>query len=881
MNISKINLPAYDWQQAWVLGSQEVGGKAAQLAALARYGLPSAEGIVLKATDCRRLFSPEHWNAAIEACEQHDWAALDDAKRALMQIANDDSLISHVTQLLEARAWTATALAVRSSAPGEDSQQASFAGIHETMLHVIGPQAVCSAIIQVIASIWTPVAVLYREKVKMSHQMASMAVVLMPMLKAQSAGVIFTRHPRSGREDQLLISAVAGLADKLVAGLTDGEDIVVQRDWACIEWEVIERRPSNEMVRDAENRTATTMSLAHVLSDQDAIRLARIALETAYAFDYSSPFLDIEWVFDGHEFTLVQARPITHKVCHSYSAIREQGFIWTRGNTREILPYPVTVSETTVMQNAVNHMLEQPHRVVGHDLLEGVQRIAFFHGHAYLNASLIQWEIYHGFGLTPEVSNFVIGGHQECIQVPTISGRERLQMLMNMAKAALLYNRARSKGLQEVQQVEAEAKTWSSADLHEVTDTTLLEELADRAANTYRRRFGMCMMQGASGSLLELRKRIVAALPDQLKLNADAITAALMTEGDTSVSAQQAYDMLRLAQLAARDDKARELLQQNSIKFGENTVGAESLFKEAYENFMHCYGHRGNYESYVSRPSWREDPRELHQSILGLLQADENTLRSRQIEQQIWAQRIIKKHFNLAQRILLRVLSKQAKQECNQRELARSTFAKLLERCRYVLLELGSRLQARHVLNHADDIFHLTMEEIHACFEHRIDATAIQFRVHDRMKKVNEWQQQSIPDLIYEGQISNNTQTNTNTVTKSNKPTDSDYWPGIAISMASYEGIVRKITHPDQIEKLQQGEIMLAPSTDPSWLGLFLKAGGVIVETGGYLSHSAIVARELGIPTIVNIPGIMEQLEDGEFVKIDGEASCLIRSNRH
>ncbi|WMW79222.1 PEP/pyruvate-binding domain-containing protein [Undibacterium cyanobacteriorum] len=881
MSTSHINLTAYNWVQAWELGAHEVGGKAAQLAALARYGLPSAEGFVLKARDCRQLFNPELWKAAIEASEQHDWAALEETKNALMQSANEESLIAHVTQLLEARTWTSTALAVRSSAPGEDSQQASFAGIHETVLHVIGLEAVCSAIIQVIASIWTPAAALYREKVKMPHQAASMAVVLMPMLKAQSAGVIFTRHPRSGREDQLLISAVAGLADKLVAGLTDGEDIVIQRDWSCMEWEVIERRSSNDVVRNTENRTASTIPLTHVLSDQDAIRLAQIALQTAYAFDYSSPFLDIEWVFDGYEFTLVQARPITHKVCHSYSAIREQGFIWTRGNTREILPYPVTVSETTVMQNAVNHMLAQPHRVVGHKLLEGVQRIAFFHGHAYLNASLIQWEIYHGFGLAPEVSNFVIGGHQESIEVPKISGRERLQMLMNMAKAALLYNSARNKGLQEVQQVEAEAKTWSTAGLREMPDTALLEELGERSVNTYRHRSGMCMMQGASGSLLELRKRIIAALPDHLKLNADAITAALMTDGDTSVSAQQAYDMLRLAQLAARDDKAREFLQQNSKEYDVSALGAESLFREAYENFMYCYGHRGNYESYVSRPSWREDPRELHQSILGLLQADENTLRSRQNEQQIWAQRIIKQHFNLAQRILLRVLSKQAKQECNQRELARSTFAKLLERCRYVLIELGRRLQARQILNRADEIFHLTVEEIRACFEHRIDTAAIQFRVQDRIKKVSEWQQQNIPDLIYEGQISKKTQASKNAITKSNTATDSDCWPGIAISMASYEGIVRKITHPDQIEKLQQGEIMLAPSTDPSWLGLFLKAGGVIVETGGYLSHSAIVARELGIPTIVNIPGIMAQIEDGDFVKIDGENSCLIRSNRH
>lgn len=881
MNAQVFQLTPLTWEQAWQAGSAEVGGKAAQLAALVRYGCPTPHGIVFTATQCKTLISADLWQSAMQASQAQDWHRLDEIRTQMLKRADDEKLIQALARILDQQAWQGTALAVRSSAPGEDSQLASFAGIHDTVLNVNGAQALAKALLQVVSSIWTSAASLYRQKIGMHDEDANMAVVVMPMIQAQCAGVIFTRHPRSGREDQFLISVVEGLADKLVDGSTDGEDIVVQRDWVGLDWQVKQRRPSSSQHGAHEGINSSNTST--LLNDAQAVTLAKLALDVAYAFDYSEPFLDIEWVFDGQQFHLVQARPITHRACHSYAPIREQGFIWTRGNTREILPYPVTVSETAVMQTAVNHMLSEPHRVVGHALLEGAQRIAFFHGHAYLNASLIQWEIYHGFGIAPELSNFIIGGHQSSVEVPTPTWRERAAMLLNMVKAGLFYNRARAKGLVEVAAIESSAKTWSREHLRHLADRDLLKDLLDRQANTYRHRSGMCMMQGASGSLVELRKQIIKALPEHLKTSADAITAGLMTEGDNSVSAQQAYDMLKLAKLAAQDSRAQVFLKTNDDSSHSSIEQlADSPFATAYRAFIERYGHRGNYESYVSRPSWREDPRELHQSLLALMQVDGQALRQRQLEQQAWARDIIKRHLSFGQRLAIRYLTKQAKQECNQRELARSSFARLLEQARHVLLELGERLVEHAYLNQAQDIFHLTVAEMQQCFHKQIEPSAARHRIDDRQRKIELWQQQTIPDVIHEGVMSSSSQGTTHAPsnTKINREehhTADASWPGIAISMASYQGTVRKITHPNQIGRLNTGDIMLAPSTDPSWLGLFLKAGGVIVETGGYLSHSAIVARELGIPTIVNIPGIMEQINDGDVVRIDGEKAQLVR----
>ena len=76
---------------------------------------------------------------------------------------------------------------------------------------------------------------------------------------------------------------------------------------------------------------------------------------------------------------------------------------------------------------------------------------------------------------------------------------------------------------------------------------------------------------------------------------------------------------------------------------------------------------------------------------------------------------------------------------------------------------------------------------------------------------------------------------------------------------------------------LQAGDVLVAPSTDPAWTPLFLKASALVMETGGYLSHGAIVAREFGIPAVVNVPGIRARLKDGETIRVDGNTGTISR----
>jgi pyruvate,water dikinase len=85
------------------------------------------------------------------------------------------------------------------------------------------------------------------------------------------------------------------------------------------------------------------------------------------------------------------------------------------------------------------------------------------------------------------------------------------------------------------------------------------------------------------------------------------------------------------------------------------------------------------------------------------------------------------------------------------------------------------------------------------------------------------------------------------------------------------------IRHPGENRRLQPGDVLIAPSTDPGWTPLFLRAKALVMEVGGYLSHGAIVAREYGIPAVVNVPGVMKTLHDGESLTIDGDEGKVYR----
>lgn len=288
---------------AW-LGAVEgdvalVGGKAASLDRLARLGFRIPPGF------CLTTEAFEAQLGAIAASE----ALLDALPEEPARVALADAFATgaiapavagelavalvRLTHELESIGAVPVRLAVRSSGIAEDGSAASFAGLHETELDV-PPEGVADAVRRCWASLWSPPAVAYRRRRGLAPDGGGMAVVVQALVPAHAAAVVFTRHPVTGRTNQMVVTAVRGLGDAMVSGTVTPDTWVLDRaTGAALEYTPGDRAPGQDGA-----------ALDAALLDA----LARLA--TSVERGFGAP-VDIEAAAAGDGWYLLQARPIT------------------------------------------------------------------------------------------------------------------------------------------------------------------------------------------------------------------------------------------------------------------------------------------------------------------------------------------------------------------------------------------------------------------------------------------------------------------------------------------------------------------------------------------------------------------------------------------
>jgi pyruvate,water dikinase len=847
------------WESILQAGQQQVGGKAWNLARLARYRFPVPAGVVIPSECYRQWLHASGLEAELLASTDRP-----DSLTGLCAKLNEQPLQLDLAVLPDGP------LAVRSSAPQEDSTEASFAGIHASCLNVSGHEAVTRAVREVWLSLWTPAAIAYRECIGLAHQEASMAVLIMPLIPARASGIAFSHDPLSGCDDRMVIHAVRGLGESLVNGQVNGDEIVLAEDLADARLMVQRITPGHQAMRTdprsiggTETRTIAADPSA-VLDEPRVLELAEQIRLAAFALDYGKPDFDIEWAWDGERFWLLQARPITASGRCTYPELRTQADIWSRGNTRDVVPEPLSPIDWGGSRRLVNAILKQGFMTAGMKLHPGVQRAALFHGRLYLNLSVMQWEGYAALGIMPEAMNHLIGGHQPEIRTPSKTMRSRLRNTLNLIRYLVRAPRRRRAGNREVASVLAMTTKLRSEPLPQ--DDHEYARLLRRYMRLSHGVSDVHFLQGAaSGALNFLVDAIEACLPGE----GHALAAALMTTGPASVTAQQSYDLIDVARQAIADSTARSWLEQrrNSDKGDWQALPEENAFRRAFSDFLQRYGHRGVYETYTRNPRWREQPDYLLDSLIELAETDLDAQKARNAKAAEQAYKRVHQALPWWKRPILKALIRDAKAGSNEREAARSALVAILEVVRRALLELGARWVNRGYIDKPEAIFFLLQFEINTRLEGGMPPETLRPLIADRQRLFEQWQSEEAPDVILlqpDGRVSE--QPDTHTTQQSEK----DAYRGVSVGTGVASGTARLLTSPDQGGRLERGEILVVPSTDPAWTPLFLRAGGLIMETGGYLSHGAIVAREFGIPAVVNLPGILQQIGDGERVEVDG-----------
>jgi pyruvate,water dikinase len=180
-----------------------------------------------------------------------------------------------------------------------------------------------------------------------------------------------------------------------------------------------------------------------------------------------------------------------------------------------------------------------------------------------------------------------------------------------------------------------------------------------------------------------------------------------------------------------------------------------------------------------------------------------------------------------------------------------------------LLLHIGAMLCQCGALDSPEQVFELMLPEILGALHGELPPQGTLELVRDRLARRSEAERHAAPDVVIRDQAA------TIATLAMPLPLRGKTLTGAAIGHGRIRGTARIVLHPSEGARLADGEILVCPSTDPAWTPLFLRASALVMETGGYLSHGAIVARELGVPALINTAGALERISDGMTIEID------------
>lgn len=862
--------PFLTWEQAHTAGAAVVGGKGWNLSRLHRYGFAVPAGGVLDACVYRSLVETPEIAVGLEAIREvgaDDVASarvdqlLAGVRERLVGVGLPDTVRAGVARFLEDEGLQDEALAVRSSAVGEDGEGLAFAGIHESVLNVRGAEAVCEAIVQCFASLWTPQAVAYRRRFNVGDLATPCAVVICRMVGDEptgpvAAGVAFSCEPVTGQREVVTINLARGLGDAVVRGTVQPQQFQVRTHPVS----VVQRQ-------DADDGAA-------ILADDLLSALARLVMRVHWALGEGQDPQDVEWAFDGSMFWLLQARPVTRLPRWSFPGVPAGPTVWSNANIGDSLPNPVTTLTWSVLTSAVQAIVYASLEAVRYPIPDGMEVMRCFAGRPYFDLDSLQWGLYDALGVPTAETNRGMGGFQAEIVVPPghpIRGRAGLARMRRRMRLLGRFRRLAREAPGDIDAMLDRARALRSRDLGSLSDTALQAELRQIQSDVVRFQPTLQLAAAYYGGWMTTAHDVLEfATGDREE---SLVTRMLAAAGDVA-SAEQGYGLYELARLAEQEPDAVQALA-SADPFAWRALDPGSPFRAGMKQYLHRYGHRAVFEMEFASKRWHDDPTYLVSQIrFHVDHPDIPDPRARAEAVRVRAQADLE-NVPWYVRPLVRWLLDRSRSGAGLRENAKSGMAAGVAMVHQVCLELGRRFVDRGTLASRDDIFHLSFLEVEASLDGLWVGAGIRTLVADRRARLATHASQKLPGVI-EGPAA--TAPATTSTAPDRVPPDAfggRAWEGLAAAPGAAGGPACVLSSPHEADRMQQGDVLVAPSTDPGWTPLFLRASAIVMETGGYLSHGAVVAREFGIPAVVNVRDAMEEIRDGDQLAVDGDRGVV------
>lgn len=882
------------------IDNSQIGGKATGLVKLVRAGLPVPDGFVIGTTAYEEFLRAGDLMERIDA----NLAKVDYGNPGQLEVCTaqirllivntpvPDNIEAQIAAYYE-RLGGSAFVAVRSSGTAEDTANASFAGLHDTYLHILGRAGVSEAVRRCWASMWSGRAVSYRNSTGFDHATARIAVVVQVMVDAEVSGVMFTANPLNARTDELIINASWGLGEGIVSGIVVPDEYGLAHRPLAVKRRTIGSKEV-QVVRDPVLGSGTV----HVevppaqrdvccMSDAQLLALGAVGLQVMRY--YGGVPQDLEWAIVAGKVYLLQSRSITgvdftwdEDVDAFQKFPEDDDTVWSGGWAAEFWSGAVSPlfysirSREIAWRNGVIYSLMGFTDLVRLRLLKYRRATVFYN--VELDSRLYQY-------LLPR---FLRAGAL-AYHPPELKARAAAApMKVGRFIWALLrvYTLRRDQSLKNWER-SLRAYAHKNCDTYQFATLDTLRSWPEEKVRAYaveQSRIAAGFLEHAAVGVYIYSKFTLGLLRLMIMKwapSADGFTFQDMISGlpvHTKMATEN-EELWHLAQAVRASPELRALIQQClAPEFFERAGQCEAGRKwvRDYRTFVQRHGHRGHADRDILFNRRCEDPNLDIESLRLLLKALDPTT-PRELEA-----RLIKRREEATKRVYNEVLGgafgglKVAVMKFIhawvlqflvirddwRHSIDRTTLAK-----KWGYSELGRRAAERGLLDEQDDCFFLAEQELFDLLDGKAMLPLIKHKVAARRKVFLAFHARSeVPPGYLQGST----------------PTEFDQagtdasaaLRGTGISRGMIQGRARVVRDLKDIGRITPGDILVCNSTDPAWAPVFPVISGLVLEMGGMLSHGACLSREFGLPA-VQIRGAMQSISDGATIEVSGDTGSV------
>ncbi|MCR5596208.1 MAG: phosphoenolpyruvate synthase [Lachnospiraceae bacterium] len=785
---------------------ETAGGKGANLGEMTSAKIPVPNGVVLTSD-------------AYDAYMEHngiDPYSYEDNGALRKIIVNGIFPGTLKDEIIKAYKGLNSPVAVRSSATAEDLSDASFAGQQETYLNVSGEEALLEAVRKCYASLWGDRAISYRKNTGYDTGRVRLAVVIQEMVRSDFSGVMFTSDP-SGDAGNVHINASYGLGEAIVSGIVSPDEYITDKEGNILREHIGSKEVRIVYSGSGTNKEEVPKELRNkrVMTDDQIFRLVKEGMRIEN--HYGHP-MDIEWAFADDKIYILQARSITTLGGEREKIYTDEDFVGlpkvkpAKGSFREGVLFNLEKTPTPYFPldhdygGNVGYQKEVLFNEIGINFTDGLYPIDE-DGISRINSNKMK--------ITRNIFN-----------VPKYLKRiNDSEANMKNADASLLECTRRF-------EKEKEGSYKSVKELG-----SALKRMRDLVGKTAYDRFLYALFPNAvTGS------RVNKILK---KVDKDLNSYDIL-EGLSYVTADINRRLVKISGFVNEDKAMADYVDTHSY---EEICAKYPELGRMLSEFMDEFGSKSDYNCYcfISR-TWREDKDRFICVLRPMIKSGGGSVPTEEESR--------KKYEDLMSRVKNTISSKKYREFEKQvtalrhyhyiREASQYLWESEFELCRRLLRELSDAVGISY-----EDLLYLFSDELYEMCDSGDTSSALKIIEKRKEKRplAKAYWNKCMEDALAtnDGQIK-----------------------GIGGAIGQSSGPVCLITSPAEFGKLSKGDILVCTYTDPEWTPLFTLAAGVVVDTGGTLSHAAIVAREYGIPAVLATGDATKKLKDKDMVMVDG-----------